>query len=78
MKKALVTEGTGVTGAALVRYLLNKGVSVTAVVRPGSSRRYTIPDNENLKIIECSLGDSPEYTFEQGIGKLYGGIKIPK
>ena len=38
LDKVLVPGGTGVTGAALVRYLLDEGRAVTAVVRPDSSR----------------------------------------
>lgn len=52
----LVTGCTGVTGNALVRCLLAQGLSVTAVVRPGSPRRKFLPDHPKLEIVECALG----------------------
>ena len=39
VRKAIVTGGTGVTGNALVKYLLQKGIEVIVLVRPGSFRR---------------------------------------
>lgn len=58
IKKALVTGGTGVTGNALVRYLLQQNIEVTALVRPGSFRRSFLPEeNPLLTIVECGLED---------------------
>lgn len=57
LDKVLVTGGTGVTGAALVRYLLDEGRAVTAVVRPDSSRIRYLPRHQNLQIVECSMED---------------------
>lgn len=59
MKNAIVTGGTGVTGNALVRYLLERDISVTAVVRPGSSRRKNLPDDARLTVAACDLADLP-------------------
>ncbi|WP_427114052.1 NAD-dependent epimerase/dehydratase family protein [Megasphaera sueciensis] len=55
---AIVTGGTGVTGNALIRYLLKNEVQVTALVRPKSIRRKYLPD-ENLlfNIIYCAMED---------------------
>lgn len=55
-ENALVTGCTGVTGNALVRYLLAQGFCVTAVVRPGSPRRGFLPSHPNLRVVECELG----------------------
>lgn len=52
----LVTGCTGVTGNALVRYLLAQEFCVTAVIRPGSPRREFLPNHPNLKVVECELG----------------------
>lgn len=52
----LVTGCTGVTGNALVRYLLAQGLSVTAVVRPNSPRHKFLPNHPQLEIVECDLG----------------------
>lgn len=60
MKRVLVTGGTGVTGVALVRYLLNINIEVVALVRENSSRlRYLPSDDTNLKVIFCNMKDYP-------------------
>lgn len=56
IQQALVTGGTGVTGNALVRYLLQQHIAVTALVRPGSFRRCFLPEeNELLTVVECGM-----------------------
>lgn len=56
IKKAIVTGGTGVTGNALVKYLLKQNIKVTALIRPNSKRIRFLPEYEkNLKIIPCGL-----------------------
>ncbi len=58
IKQAIVTGGTGVTGNALVRYLLQQNIEVTALVRPGSPRNCYLPKkHELLTIVECGLED---------------------
>lgn len=58
IKQVLVTGGTGVTGNALVRYLLQHNIAVTALIRPNSFRRCFLPeDNELLTVMECSMAD---------------------
>lgn len=52
MKRAFVTGGTGVTGVALVRYLLSQGVEVVALVRKESYRLKYLPMEESgLKLV---------------------------
>lgn len=60
MEKVLVTGGTGVTGVALVRYLLQQNKEVTAIVRRNSSRIRYLPKQQNLHIVECNLSDYDE------------------
>ena len=55
IKSAIVTGGTGVTGNALIRYLLDKGVEVTALVRKNSIRAKYLPEHEKLRIVWCGL-----------------------
>ncbi|SEM24731.1 Nucleoside-diphosphate-sugar epimerase [Butyrivibrio sp. ob235] len=55
MKRVLVTGGTGVTGTAVVRYLLNRGLEVIAIVRPGSFREKYLPVADNLHIVHKNL-----------------------
>lgn len=55
-RSVLVTGCTGVTGNALIRHLLSLDFYVTAVIRPGSTRRGFLPNQPNLEIVECELG----------------------
>lgn len=57
MKNALVTGGTGVSGVALIRYLLNKGIEITALIRPNSTRRIYLPNHPKLHITECEMSE---------------------
>lgn len=58
LSRVIVTGGTGVTGNALVKYLLQQNIEVTALVRPGSFRRCFLPsDNSLLSIVDCGLDD---------------------
>ena len=55
MKNAIVTGATGFIGRWLVSELLQRGISVTAVVRPKSKNLYFLPDVTGVKIVECSM-----------------------
>lgn len=57
LKHVIVTGGTGVTGNALVRYLLKQGIGVTALVRRGSERVRNLPRESGLRIVECSMDE---------------------
>ncbi|MBO4864524.1 MAG: NAD(P)-dependent oxidoreductase [Eubacterium sp.] len=57
IKRVIVTGGTGVTGNALVRYLLTKGIEVTAIIRPGSVREKYVPDDPGLRKVYAGLDD---------------------
>ena len=50
-----MTGGTGVTGVALVRYLLSIGIEVVAIVRPGSFREKYLPDDSGLTLVYAKL-----------------------
>lgn len=71
-EKVLVTGGTGVTGVALVRYLLQQNKKVTAIVRRDSSRIRYLPQQQNLHIIECNLSDYDEI----GVRELGTGFSV--
>lgn len=45
------------TGNALVRFLLDKGVEVCAIIRENSSRAANLPENENLRVLPCNMGE---------------------
>lgn len=71
MKNVIVTGGTGVTGNALVRRLLQKNINVTALVRPGSFRRKYLPDGHPLlEIVDCGMDDYKTIT-DRLSGKEY-------
>ena len=55
IQKAIITGGTGVTGNALLRYLLEQNVFVTVLVRKGSQRIGNIPKHPNVKIVFFNL-----------------------
>lgn len=55
MKKAVVTGPTGAVGMALIEELVKNGITVYAVVRPGSKRAERIIEHEGLIKIECDL-----------------------
>lgn len=57
MENVIVTGATGVTGIALVRFLLEKRIHVTAFVRPGSFRMKLLPSHPGLRLIECGMED---------------------
>lgn len=56
IRHAVVTGGTGVTGNALVKYLLQQEIKVTALIRPGSFRKHFLPlSHPNLTLIEVGM-----------------------
>lgn len=55
MRTAVITGPTGAVGMALIEKLINERVRVVAVCRPESKRILRIPENENVRIVECSL-----------------------
>lgn len=72
VKRALVTGGTGVTGNALIRYLLQQNIKVTALVRPNSFRRKFLPHNHSLlQITECGMEDYKNIGKQLSVGDKY-------
>jgi UDP-glucuronate decarboxylase len=55
--KVLLTGATGFIGSHLARLLVSSGESVTAIIKP-SSTRWRIADlADSLRILECDVGD---------------------
>lgn len=55
IERAIVTGPTGAVGVALVGELLEHGVDVVAVCRPGSSRLDQVPQDDRVRIVECAI-----------------------
>ena len=53
LQTAVVTGPTGAIGMALCRHLLDAGVTVYAVCRPGSPRAAALPRHPDLHQVEC-------------------------
>lgn len=59
-----MTGGTGVTGVALIRYLLQQNIEIIALIRKHSTREKYLPDDRKLHIIYCNM-DEYEHISEQ-------------
>lgn len=57
LKTAVVTGPTGAIGTALCQCLLDHGLTVYAVCRPGSPRAAALPESENLHKVDCDAAD---------------------
>lgn len=55
IKIAVVTGSTGAIGAALCQRLLDAGITVYAVARPGSHRIGALPKSGKLCVVPCDL-----------------------
>lgn len=53
--KAVITGPTGAIGTALCKQLVNNGVQVYAVCRPGSQRADDLPKNPHVTRADCDL-----------------------
>lgn len=54
-KKIILTGATGCVGVNFLKYLSERGIETTALVRPNSLRAETVRGIKNIKIIECDL-----------------------
>lgn len=57
LKTAVVTGPTGAIGTALCRALLDRGLTVYAVCRPGSPRAAALPEDDRLRKVDCDAAD---------------------
>ena len=65
MKKAIITGATGMIGIALIEYLIEKNVEVTAIIRENSNRLKYLPNNSKLNILECNLDKLHKFKLEK-------------
>ena len=64
IESIIVTGATGAVGSAVVRQALAKGICVTCIVHQGSKRLGNLPQDDNLKIVECNLSDYKDLHLE--------------
>ena len=57
LRTAVVTGPTGAIGTALCLELAENGISVVAVVRPGSARASAVPRHPLIQTVACDVGD---------------------
>lgn len=55
LKKVIITGPTGAVGVAVINELVEQGAEVVAVCRCDSKRISSIPQNKQVKIVECNL-----------------------
>ena len=82
IRKAVITGPTGCIGNAICRCLIEKGVRVYAVCRPGSAQIKELPASDLLSVIPLELsdlsslpaavGDSIDAFFHLGWAGTYG------
>ena len=61
MKKAVVTGATGSVGHALIEKLVAECVDVTVLYHRGSQRIDSLPKNERIKKVCCSLDEMKDF-----------------
>ena len=59
--RVVITGPTGAIGHALTEQCIRSGDEVLAIVRKGSSRIRTIPQDSKVTVLELGLGDYDEY-----------------
>ncbi len=60
IRTAVITGPTGAVGTALCERLLDAGVTVFAIIRPGSTRADALPKHEKLYLVECDASELAE------------------
>ena len=53
IQRVIITGPTGAIGTALCRLLVERGIQVYAICRPGSPRRKALPESSLLRVVEC-------------------------
>lgn len=71
MRNAIITGATGMLGVSLILKLIERGVSVTALIRPGSARRKSIPEHPLVTIIESDSNDLLSVEFSESYDVFY-------
>lgn len=57
IRSAVVTGPTGAIGTALCALLAQKGVAVSAIVRPGSPRTVHLLELDGVDVVECDVSE---------------------
>lgn len=64
----LLVGGTGRTGRRVLQQLLDRSISVRAIVRSGGKLPPDVAENPNLRVIEASLLSLPDDELQRHLG----------
>lgn len=70
-KKIILTGATGCVGVNFLKYLSERGIETTALVRPNSSRAGAICGLKHIKTIECDLSFLSSFESEERFDVFY-------
>lgn len=65
LKKAVITGGSGGVGIALIHKLINEGVRILVLQRPGSARSANIPQHELIEIEYVALDQLYQFNVKE-------------
>lgn len=57
IQRIILTGATGLIGTAIIRRAITKGIHVTCIVNPNSTRLSNIPLDDRVSIVSCRLSD---------------------
>lgn len=72
MKRIVISGATGAIGMALIEKCIEESIEVIVLARPGSLRNRQIPNDTNVKMIECGLEDMHAFCMNEDIQGIQG------
>ena len=65
LKKAVMTGGSGPVGMALIQKLLDEDVEIFLFQREESERKFHLPKDQRLHIVNCSLEQLKDFVPQE-------------